>query len=196
MSPHVGLNSINYEAVASLFWSHIVTLISPKKRFQSLVCCWFLFYINAKLTSVDCLSCPIEADSFSPGVQSVVIHFRVTVYRTQQSIDVRERLEMSFCCSCFPPCCCMLLLCQSLNLSICFSLSLVLSHVFPLTITPRLFAANKSSRPGKWHLNVNAASHVPKSPQCTVSHPAISSVACVMVSLCWYAGACSHSCWC
>lgn len=85
-------------------------------------------------------------------------------------------------------------LCQSLNLSICFSLSLVLSHVFPLTITPRLFAANKSSRPGKWHLNVNAASHVPKSPQCTVSHPAISSVACVMVSLCWYAGACAHSC--
>lgn len=41
------------------------------------------------------------------------------------------------------------------------SVSLCLCFV-PLTITLRSCAANKSSRPSKWHLNVNAASDVPK----------------------------------
>lgn len=65
----------------------------------------------------------------------------------------------------------------SVPLSFHLFLSLFLSHFFPLTITPRSCAANKSSRPSKWHLNVNAASDVPKPPQCTVSLPTISSVA-------------------
>lgn len=77
----------------------------------------------------------------------------------------------------FSPSCCMFLFCssgysvfcQSLYLSICFSLSLFLSHFFPLTINLRSWAANNSPRPSKWHLNVKAASDVPKPPQCTMS---------------------------
>ncbi len=70
---------------------------------------------------------------------------------------------------------------SSVSLSLCLSLPLFLSHFFPLTITLRSCAANKSSHPSKWHLNVNAASDVPKPPQCTVSLPTISFVACAML---------------